>query len=206
MRHEATGELMDHGRRDRFGRCLRATRPWLLLLFALVVPAPPICAQSPWEQAVNALSIAFARLVPKQQILVKRPDLAKVVNLTVDPKSYWLYTSSPYDRERRREAFEQHGFENGLEILAQSGLAQSGLTRSNMKRTCYSLLLTATCGLLIAGQGGASKHSVEPHTPYVEPTRFPRGLQIDQMNVFAADRSIEQDGRTPDRRPLPDRR
>jgi type IV secretion/conjugal transfer VirB4 family ATPase len=66
-----------------------------------------------------------ARLVPKQQILVKRPDLAKVVNLTVDPKSYWLYTSSPYDRERRREAFEQHGFEDGLEILAQSGLTRS---------------------------------------------------------------------------------
>src|SRR6202011_1284604 len=63
----------------------------------------------------------IAHLVPKQQILVKRPDLARVVNLTVDPKSYWLYTSSPYDRERRREAFEQHGFENGLEILAQSG-------------------------------------------------------------------------------------
>jgi type IV secretory pathway VirB9-like protein len=34
-----------------------------------------------------------------------------------------------------------------------------------MKRTRYSLLLTATCSLLIAGQTSASKHSVEPHTP-----------------------------------------
>ena len=66
-----------------------------------------------------------ARLVPKQQILVKRPDLAKVVNLNVDAKDYWLYTSSPYDRERRRQAFERYGFEDGLEILAQSGLARS---------------------------------------------------------------------------------
>src|ERR1700730_274606 len=34
-----------------------------------------------------------------------------------------------------------------------------------MKRTRYSLLLTATCSLLIAGQGSASKHSLEPHMP-----------------------------------------
>jgi type IV secretion/conjugal transfer VirB4 family ATPase len=67
----------------------------------------------------------IAGLVPKQQILIKRPDIAKVINLNVDPKDYWLYTSSPYDRERRRQAFERHGFEEGLEILAQSGLARS---------------------------------------------------------------------------------
>jgi type IV secretion system protein TrbE len=67
----------------------------------------------------------IAGLIPKQQILVKRPDMAKVVNLNVDTKDYWLYTSSPYDRERRRQAFERYGFEQGLEILAQSGLARS---------------------------------------------------------------------------------
>jgi type IV secretion system protein VirB4 len=60
----------------------------------------------------------IAGLVPKRQILVKRPDLAKVVNLTVDPKSYWLYTNRPYDNQRRREAFERFGFQRGLEILA----------------------------------------------------------------------------------------
>jgi type IV secretion system protein VirB4 len=72
----------------------------------------------------------IGRLIPKQQLLIKRPDLAKVVNLTVDPKSYWIYTSNPNDRERRREAFEQYGFEKGLEILAQSGKARLGLPRS----------------------------------------------------------------------------
>jgi len=61
-----------------------------------------------------------AGLVPKQQILIKRPDFAKVVNLNVDPVGYWLYTSNPYDNQRRREAFERHGFERGLEILARS--------------------------------------------------------------------------------------
>jgi type IV secretion/conjugal transfer VirB4 family ATPase len=62
----------------------------------------------------------IAGLVPKRQLLVKRPDMSKVVNLNVDSKSYWLYTSNPHDRERRREAFERYGFEEGLEILARS--------------------------------------------------------------------------------------
>jgi type IV secretion/conjugal transfer VirB4 family ATPase len=62
----------------------------------------------------------IAGLVPKQQILIKRPDSSKVVNLNVDSAGYWLYTSNPYDNQRRREAFEQHGFARGLEILQRS--------------------------------------------------------------------------------------
>ena len=62
----------------------------------------------------------IAALVPKQQILIKRPDLSKVVNLNVDPIGYWLYTSNPYDNQRRREAFERYGFARGLEELARS--------------------------------------------------------------------------------------
>jgi type IV secretion system protein VirB4 len=57
-------------------------------------------------------------LIPKQQFLIKTPDLAKVANLRVDPKSYWLYTNDPYDNKKRKEAFETYGFEKGLEILA----------------------------------------------------------------------------------------
>ncbi len=62
----------------------------------------------------------IAGLVPKQQILIKRPDLSKVLNLNVDPASYWLYTSNPYDNQRRREAFTQHGFARGLKLLQRS--------------------------------------------------------------------------------------
>ena len=58
-------------------------------------------------------------LIPKQQFLIKTPELAKVVNLNVDAKSYWLYTNDPYDNKKRKEAFERHGFEKGLEILAE---------------------------------------------------------------------------------------
>ncbi len=65
----------------------------------------------------------IARLIPKQQFLIKRPDLAKVVNLHVDPTGYWLYTNSPYENARRREAFERHGFNRGLEILANETTA-----------------------------------------------------------------------------------
>jgi type IV secretion system protein VirB4 len=62
----------------------------------------------------------ISKLIPKQQILIKRPDMARVVNLNVDHKDYWLYTSNPYDRERRQEAFERYGFKEGLDILARS--------------------------------------------------------------------------------------
>lgn len=65
------------------------------------------------------------RLVPKQEFLIKRPDRSKVLTLRVGPRDYWLYTSNPFDRERRREAFERHGFEQGLDILAQSGTTRS---------------------------------------------------------------------------------
>ena len=64
----------------------------------------------------------ISTLIPKQQFLIKTPELAKVANLTVDRTSYWLYTNDPFDNRKRKEAFETHGFEKGLEVLA--GLAQ----------------------------------------------------------------------------------
>jgi type IV secretion/conjugal transfer VirB4 family ATPase len=61
----------------------------------------------------------IANLIPKQQFLIKTPELAKVANLHVDPKSYWLYTNDPYDNKKRKEAFDAYGFEKGLEVLAR---------------------------------------------------------------------------------------
>ena len=60
----------------------------------------------------------ISALVPKRQMLIKNPEIARVANLEVDPKSYWLYTNDPYDNRRRREAFAKYGFEKGLEVLA----------------------------------------------------------------------------------------
>jgi hypothetical protein len=36
----------------------------------------------------------------RQRALLKRPDLSKVINLHVDPHSYWIYTNTPPDNER----------------------------------------------------------------------------------------------------------
>jgi len=60
----------------------------------------------------------IAGLLPKQQFLIKTPELAKVANLHVDRRSYWLYTNDPYDNRKRQEAFDAYGFEKGLEVLA----------------------------------------------------------------------------------------
>src|SRR5688572_7398418 len=56
-------------------------------------------------------------LVARQQILLKRPDLTKVLTLTVDPKSYWIYTNTPIDNARVTETVRKYGFEAGLDRL-----------------------------------------------------------------------------------------
>lgn len=57
------------------------------------------------------------RLTPKRQFLLKREGFAKVLNLEVDPKSYWLFTTNPYEAKRRQELVNQIGLEAALEIL-----------------------------------------------------------------------------------------
>jgi len=59
-------------------------------------------------------------LIPRRQLLLKRPDIAKVLTLTVDSRSYWLYTNTPVDNERVREVFREYGLEAGLDRLATS--------------------------------------------------------------------------------------
>jgi hypothetical protein len=59
-------------------------------------------------------------LIPRQQILLKRPDVSKVLTLTVDPKSYWIYTNTPVDNDRVDAMFREYGFEAGLDRLAAS--------------------------------------------------------------------------------------
>ena len=69
---------------------------------------------------LNDTEIALvASLLPKQQFLIKTPELAKVANLFVDRRSYWLYTNDPFDNQKRKEAFAAYGFEKGLEFLAR---------------------------------------------------------------------------------------
>ena len=58
-------------------------------------------------------------LIPKREIYLRRTDSAGVLRLEVDPASYWLYTSSPLDAQRRAEAVEKHGLERAIEHLAK---------------------------------------------------------------------------------------
>lgn len=59
-------------------------------------------------------------IMPRRQMLLKRPQLAKVLTLNVDPQSYWLYTNTPLDNARVAAVFEEFGFEAGLDRLAAS--------------------------------------------------------------------------------------
>jgi type IV secretion system protein TrbE len=57
-------------------------------------------------------------LRPRQQLLLKRPNHAKVLTLDVDPESYWLYTNTPRDNARLQEAVLEHGTDRAIHILA----------------------------------------------------------------------------------------
>ena len=63
---------------------------------------------------------AATNLIPRQQLLLKRPDVTKVLSLNVDPKSYWIYTNTPLDNERVAAIVQKYGFEAGLDRLAAS--------------------------------------------------------------------------------------
>ena len=59
----------------------------------------------------------IAGLIPKREMLIKRPDLSKVVELNVSAKDYWLYTNNSVDNDVKRRAFQELGLERGLEYL-----------------------------------------------------------------------------------------
>jgi type IV secretion system protein VirB4 len=58
-------------------------------------------------------------LVSKRQFLLKRDGFSKVLNLNVDRKSYWLFTTNPFEAERREKVIAKLGLEAGLEALKE---------------------------------------------------------------------------------------
>jgi type IV secretion system protein TrbE len=60
----------------------------------------------------------IATLMPRQQFLFKQGEAAKVLNLRVEPESYWLYTNTPADNVRADAAVAAFGFDAGLASLA----------------------------------------------------------------------------------------
>ena len=62
---------------------------------------------------------AIRGLLPKREMYLRRSDEFAVLRLEVDKESYWLYTSSAVDAEKRAQAVEEHGLVRGIEHLAK---------------------------------------------------------------------------------------
>ena len=58
-------------------------------------------------------------LLPKRELYLRRTDAAGVLRLEVDPASYWLYTSSAVDAQKRAEAVKQYGLIEAIEHLSR---------------------------------------------------------------------------------------
>jgi type IV secretion system protein VirB4 len=58
------------------------------------------------------------QLTSKRQFLLKREGFSKVLNLNVDPHSYWLFTTNPFEAKRRDELIRKHGLTQALNILS----------------------------------------------------------------------------------------
>ena len=61
-------------------------------------------------------------LVPKSELYLRRPTSNGILQLSVDPQSYWLYTSSHLDSERRDQAVSKYGLNQALTHLARGTL------------------------------------------------------------------------------------
>ena len=67
----------------------------------------------------------LAGLVPKRDLLVKTPQSAKKLHLSVDSFAYWMATNTPKDNVQRQRYFERFGVQNGLLELARDHPVES---------------------------------------------------------------------------------
>jgi type IV secretion system protein TrbE len=67
----------------------------------------------------------LAGLVPKRDLLVKTPQGAKKLHLSVDSFAYWMATNTPKDNVQRQRYFERYGVQNGLLELARDHPVES---------------------------------------------------------------------------------
>jgi type IV secretion system protein VirB4 len=59
-------------------------------------------------------------LLPRRQMLLKRPDLSKVLALNLDPQSSWLYTNTPVDHQRLASLSQRYDVEASPDHVAAS--------------------------------------------------------------------------------------
>ena len=86
--------------------------------FLLANPALDLEAARELFDLNDTESQLVRELVPRRQVLLKRPDVSKVLDLRVDPHSYWMYTNTPLDNARVSAIVAEFGLAAGLEELA----------------------------------------------------------------------------------------
>jgi type IV secretion system protein VirB4 len=79
---------------------------------------------------MNANQLDIIPTLARGEILILRKkrgvgNYAKVIQLTVDEKSKWLYSTHPQDVRRRAAALREHGREKAFDILAVSTAAKN---------------------------------------------------------------------------------
>jgi type IV secretion/conjugal transfer VirB4 family ATPase len=70
---------------------------------------------------LNDVEVArIMNLQPRRQFLLKRPDAAKVLELIVDPRAYWIYTNTPLDNDRLQQALHGRSFDQAISHLVSA--------------------------------------------------------------------------------------
>jgi type IV secretory pathway VirB4 component len=64
------------------------------------------------------------KLTPKRQMLLHTPEITRILNLEVDPRSYWIFTNSPGDNARCDALIQRVGLVRALELLSTTKSAQ----------------------------------------------------------------------------------
>jgi type IV secretion system protein VirB4 len=68
---------------------------------------------------LNSAALGRIRdLQPRRQFLLTRPGVTKVLELTVDPRAYWIYTNTPLDNDRLQQALQGRSFDQAIAHLA----------------------------------------------------------------------------------------
>ena len=124
----------------------------------------------------------IAGLVPPGQMLIRKAQTSKKVQLNVDSVSHWMATNNARDNLKKREYFGRFGIADGLRRLAEEypfqprKLPQQPQTRSHRKEaslmdrisSCQSLLS------LVSAIGGAAQEAarnVQYHSQDIVPIR-----------------------------------
>ena len=65
---------------------------------------------------LNAQEVLNIASLAPREFMLKRSSYSKVLKLNLDPKSYWLFSTKPKDRQRRAQEIAEHGYDRAFEL------------------------------------------------------------------------------------------